>query len=283
MQYAEWKKTFVDGGDKNGLKPVVDLKNPPESVIINMGSLEQSLGTVHADKMREILENSPENAREVWNKYADRLQVENAHYKGDAHCSNNGISLDIDEVAQGRTYMGEIAENPYYTAYHEFGHNIDRIAYRERGDYRSLADTFRSSIHLNNSGTGYTLTEMLNAEGKQRVNDVWARLKKEAIAAGGKARDVSKFMAYAEITLELKGKSVISTWDVSDMWDGITKGTIRPHFGHGKAYWKTHTVGVEAFAEMFSATVMNPESVAEIKYYFPKSYEIFEELLSDLR
>jgi hypothetical protein len=161
--------------------------------------------------------------------------------------------------------------------YHEFGHNIDDIASRRRGNYLGLADDFQSERH-----EGYTLTDMLRREGKERVNRVWAELKKEAIAAGGKASDVRKFRAYDEIELELNRKSVLSTVDVSDMWCGITNEVVRPHYGHKKAYWKTITVGKEAFAEMFSATIMNPESLEQIKYYFPKSYEIFEEIISEL-
>jgi len=33
---------------------------------------------------------------------------------------------------------------------------------------------------------------------------------------------------------------------------------------------------------MFSATVMNPESVSQIKHYFPDSYKIFEEIINTL-
>jgi SPP1 gp7 family putative phage head morphogenesis protein len=292
MTFKDWKEKFVDGGGKSGLKPIDnggvvswvkdDLKNSAVSGIIEMGTLDKSLGTVHADQMREILNDSPDNVKGVWNNYADRLQVETIHSKKGAFCNNRGISVDIDHVSHEEKYMGEIAKKPYYTVYHEFGHNIDRIASQERGEYRSLADTFKSSIHTGNNGLGYTLTEMLEQEGTQRVSDIWAALKKEAIAAGGKASDIKKFKAYQAISVEIRAKPVLSTTDISDMWDGITKEVVRPHYGHGKSYWKTHTVGVEAFAEMFSATVMNPESVAQIQYYFPKSYEIFEEIISEL-
>lgn len=37
----------------------------------------------------------------------------------------------------------------------------------------------------------------------------------------------------------------------------------------------------EGFTAMFSATVMNPESVVQIKYYFPQSYELFLEILEE--
>ena len=41
-------------------------------------------------------------------------------------------------------------------------------------------------------------------------------------------------------------------------------------------------LGTEAFAEMLSATMSNPESLATIKKYLPKSYALFEEMLSVL-
>ena len=49
--------------------------------------------------------------------------------------------------------------------------------------------------------------------------------------------------------------------------------------GHGKTYWNRRDNGKEAFAEMFSATINNQESLEQIKYFFPKSYEIFLEIL----
>ena len=37
----------------------------------------------------------------------------------------------------------------------------------------------------------------------------------------------------------------------------------------------------EAFAHMFCATIHNPESLANIQKYFPKSYKIFEEMVDE--
>jgi SPP1 gp7 family putative phage head morphogenesis protein len=301
MKFGEWREMFVEGGDKGDLIPVEgesglieyrrsmpaaeldpNLNEGAESAIITMGTLEQSLGAPHAGKMQRILQDSPDDVKGVWNRYADRLQVVNAHSPR-AFCDSKGISVDINRVSREEmTLRGEVAKKPYYTVFHEFGHNIDRIAQNERGYYVSLADAFNSRAHTYSNGVGYTLTEMLEAEGKQRVDEAWKKLKKEAIAAGGKASDVGKFKAYQAIVDEMLSKPVVATSDVSDMWDGITKGVVRPHYGHGKSYWKYHSVGVEGFAEMFSATVMNPESVEEIKHYFPKSYEIFEEIISEL-
>jgi hypothetical protein len=52
--------------------------------------------------------------------------------------------------------------------------------------------------------------------------------------------------------------------------------------GGDKSYWKKISVGTEAFAEMGKATVNHPESLARIKQYFPKSYDIFLEMLESI-
>ena len=73
--------------------------------------------------------------------------------------------------------------------------------------------------------------------------------------------------------------------DISDMFDGITNGKVWGYTQHSystKNYWKTHGVGSEAFAEMFDATINNSKSLKRIKDYFPKSYEIFEEIIQEM-
>ena len=79
--------------------------------------------------------------------------------------------------------------------------------------------------------------------------------------------------------------------DISDILEGAMRGKIRCGIGHGGAsYWTQRTfngvewgLGTEAFAEMMSATISNPESLATIKKYLPKSYAVFEEMLDVIR
>lgn len=68
--------------------------------------------------------------------------------------------------------------------------------------------------------------------------------------------------------------------DISDICDGATGTTING-MGHGYKYWRTRprARGTEFFAECFQAKAVNPESMELIKKHFPKSYEIFEEIL----
>lgn len=297
MKFQDWKNSFVDNeeGSKDNLTVV---KN---DVTINMGTLsdESKLGQIHSDAMKQILTAAPENIQQIWNQYVDRLDVENAHSKRGAWCNyTKGITLDIEQVAKGErtvsriTHEWEQAKNPYYVAFHEFGHNISSWMANEMtgSAFGDVADTFQSKkftrVITRLDGTsetlGYTLTGMLKKEGEEYFNSIFDNLKIEAKAKGLSARSVRKQDAWNIIQQEILEKPIINCTDISDMWDGISKGDCRPHYGHGKSYWKQITVGTEAFAEMFSATVMNPGSVAEIKHYFPNSYELFEEILNEM-
>lgn len=85
--------------------------------------------------------------------------------------------------------------------------------------------------------------------------------------------------------------SKIERGDISDMFEERI-GVDKPFgCGHDVAYFRQHDIltgkykqdmdklGTEAFAEMYSATVSNPQSLAQIKHFFPESYKIFEEIL----
>ena len=75
------------------------------------------------------------------------------------------------------------------------------------------------------------------------------------------------------------------TWmqraDISDMFEPVMPESCAFPFGvgHGTGYWKARDNGKEAFAEMYSASVCNPESLEQIKRFFPESYQIFLEIL----
>lgn len=84
---------------------------------------------------------------------------------------------------------------------------------------------------------------------------------------------------WAKMKLQTCSLSFKTTGDISDIFEGATKGKVIGTGGHSKNYWTTRSVAVEAFAEMFSATTTNPQSLGNIKKYFPKSYDVFNEML----
>lgn len=73
--------------------------------------------------------------------------------------------------------------------------------------------------------------------------------------------------------------------DISDMYEASLNGRVKMplyagHEEHAPGYWKdSNNAGNEAFAEMFSATVLQGESLKLIKAHFPNSYEIFKKII----
>lgn len=317
-EYEEWLDFLEKGGTTeeynkqkaqkaltNSVKS--DIMPSGKSVKVNMGTLTESkkLGDTHGKAVENIISNAPNNVKRTWNKFADRLDVENAHCKSGANCNyTKGINVDIDNASKGEKApivddTGKIvwveAKKPYYAALHEFGHNISALMeYDASGNTRgSIATTYKSKKQqysiLNANGSksnmGYTLAEMLKKEGTDYFNSIFDSIRSEAKAKEQSVRNIRKYDVWQIIKKEILAKPVSSCTDISDMWDGISNGSCLAYYGHtnnDKQYWSKVSIGEEAFAEMFSATVMNPESVQMIKRYFPKSYELFEEILEEL-
>ena len=65
------------------------------------------------------------------------------------------------------------------------------------------------------------------------------------------------------------------------MFEPIMSGKCAYPFGvgHGTDYWKSRNNGKEGFAEIYSAVVDNPESLEQVKRFFPESFKIFWEMI----
>jgi hypothetical protein len=253
----------------------------PEKESVKMGTLGEKLPEEFINGMREKLEATPEPVQRAWNNMAGKLKIVDAHYRGKEgnyfSPKERGILFDSVKDSKMRVFPGKGNLEPKYSAaFHELFHNISSEASARVGmsRYMDFADVFQSKIHQ-----GMTLTEMLQKEAEDRITQVFNQLREEAIKAGLKSSSVIRGDVYKYITQELRNIPVYEHCDISDMWDGCTKHKIRGFMGHRIGYWNTTSVGIEAFAEMGNATINHPESLNRIKEYFPKSYEIFLEMI----
>jgi hypothetical protein len=266
-----------------GAMPPNSLTTKTERSIIQIGNLETVLGKPFVGGMKALLDKSPPAIQKAWNNTVNDVKIINSNYKGSAYYSpsQKGIffNADADKDIRKGGLNGDY-EPAFSTVFHELFHNISKIASSRSigGSWGvDFADLFKSSKH-----NGMTLTEMLKSEADARINDIWKSLKADAVKSGKKASSVSKRAAYQSIDRELKNESLWNVCDVSDMWEGCTKGKASDHSGHGKKYWNDHSVGTEAFAEMGKATINHPASLKKIQEYFPKSYEIFLEMMTEI-
>lgn len=92
------------------------------------------------------------------------------------------------------------------------------------------------------------------------------------------------YQAYKAKPKQLPSKMDMAEWgDVSDMVNAATRGKKSYGFGHGVKYWyRPNMQETEAFAEMTSAIINNPESLKHIQEIFPKSYAIYLQMLKDI-
>lgn len=258
---------------------------------INMGNIGEKIPQEHVKEMQKRVSNAPKEIRDTWNTYIEEVRIADTNSRSSYFMPSireYGVHIKLDNVVKQRhiTVGGrkQLFKNEYGTLFHEIGHNIADAANKKAGGYswNDISDTFKSKKYLHGAGTGYTLGEMVVKEASQKVTSEWERLKEAAVKRGEKKSSVRKYYAYKAVADELQAQDLIAVSDCMDMFEGATKGNITTYCGHGKSYWKSQNVGVEAFAEMFDATINNPESLTTIQKYFPNSYDIFIECLEEI-
>jgi SPP1 gp7 family putative phage head morphogenesis protein len=229
---------------------------------INVSSLSGQLPDDFIDDVKNILEKAPEVCQKVWNKYQSKIKINNYESKR-AFYSPGGDYIEFGIYGDRHNQAGNMT-----TIFHEVGHLFDRHSGVELfgGSYTKVSKEFDR----------YGMFDiLLKSDTDKVVKEKWKELKKIDKAT-------PKTQAYQAIESEIRALSNPQKADISDIFEGITKGKINGGWGHGKAYWKNHDPSSEAFAEMYSASVNNPESLEQIKKYFPESYDLFLEILKEI-
>lgn len=265
--YAELKK-----------EKEADKKSVGETKV-NIDKVKSVLGERHASEISRILSNNEELAK-LYNKYSNDLNITNANDgSGVFEYRTKGISFNI---AKDAAPVSEFKGHPYSTYYHETGHNIDYLASGK--SYAFFTQSFRSEkykreVEYFQNGKkqtlirGYSLSGMIQEEARDYI----VALKKKR----GAKRQVE---VYEEISSDLRSVSYADSGAASDMFGGVTSGGIRGNAGHRPSYFKNDNsmFGVEFFAECFSAELVSPKGIEITKKYFPKSFEIYQEIKTKL-
>lgn len=238
--------------------------------------LENILGKDVGAEVVDRLNNAPEVVRQVYNKYGERLNVlETDTQRTPCYVPlEQGVRLNLKKNTVDRMHLyekGHKIKVAYDTIFHEFGHHISGLWVKDQNLFmlRDIAIEWRSA-------EGKTLDMLLREEAAEVI-----KARKNLLAQTVSRPTLAD--AKRSLTKELCAKQGYAIGDVSDMFGGCTKNTVVDHLKHDTSYWRNIDPGVEAFAEMFSATINNPDSLKEIKHYFPKTYEVFLEILEDIK
>jgi hypothetical protein len=247
-----------------------NLTNVPQGDIINIDKIKSAYGDERAEEVAELLRAAPHDVCNVWNKYANEIKFSSIDYKGTANYnpSSGGVSIDLV-----KDLIDDNSHARYSTTFHEIAHLIDDTSAKTIGSYfGTISEMYQGGI----------FSQTLKTEADAYTKVVYDKLRAKMVAQGRKASIISISSARSMIELELLRMPSRIGGDVSDIFGGATMLKIKGVAGHPIDYWKTTDVSVEAFAEMFSATVANPQSVVQIQKYFPKSYDIFLQMLKIL-
>ena len=155
----------------------------------------------------------------------------------------------------------------YETTFHEVSHLIDHFI----GGSVEISTTFKNGIF------GKTIREEI----QMHINAKKEQLKKDAIAKGQSPKSIKIKDVYDAISKDLMSLNVNEGVCVSDIFSGGTLNKTKGHAKHPTKYWleSEQHLTHEAFAHMFNSTMINSQSLKQLRKYFPKSHKIFEEMI----
>lgn len=237
--------------------------------------LRRAYGENHANAVLAILQNAPEHIRSMWDDFSSQFRstslsrnARSAFYAP----ADDSVHLNISRVARG-----DVISTPYSVLFHEYGHMTDYLIARAEGygrysAYSALFQGIDSSGNaiMHHSAAGGLL-------GRTAKNELKGHLSRIRRYEPNMTRD----QAADRLISEAMGKySMRDRSDISDMFEGAGIGKAYPlGSGHGSSYWSSRDSGVEIFAEITSAETSHPGSLAAIKEYFPKTYQVYQDML----
>lgn len=213
-------------------------------------------------EIARLYSQSPNEIQQLYGKYGGQMNamVDNARSKaGFFSPSGQYVQLNGKMDIAGSDY-----ESKYQVSCHEFGHYMDFLA----GGKNTLK--YFSQNYQNASGQ--TFGQIIKGDWDAVFQQRYPNTKVTA-------------QVIVDFCSEIKKRySLMERADLSDMFEkySVTHGGPAYPFGvgHGTTYArKGGSVEKETFAEMISATVANPDSLALIKKYLPNAYEAFLDMI----
>ena len=235
--------------------------------------LQNAYGANHANAVLAILQNALAHIRALWEQYAAQFRATNMRRDEGAFYSprDDSVHLHIPSVARG-----DAISTPYSVLFHEYGHMADYLIARGEGySHISYSDLFQGvgaggkPILRHGSAGG-----LLGRTAKDELEGHLSRMRRQN-------PNMTRDQAARALVSEARGKySMLDRSDISDMFEGAGIGISHPlGAGHGLDYWSSRGNGKEIFAEILSAEAAHPGSLKAIKEYFPKTYQVYQDMM----
>lgn len=214
------------------------------------GNALKKLDASFINGMNKVLQNSQHSdVQWLYVQYGDKLSVaDTSHLGGAFYRYGEGVYMNSVQVASG-----DMIHEPYQTAFHEFGHNIDYIMGRGKPI---------SEIWGNNALYNAIQHDFSNLKGEQSTKQLIESLKKQA---------------------KENGWSIKDTASVSDIIESMTGVSYPLGAGHGSAYWENRLPNKEFFAETLDGAAANERSYVLLKTMFPCAVSVVHSIIGGKR
>lgn len=236
------------------------------------------VGDTRSDEVQEVAHKCEnENITRLWDEHFPEVSFQSHNYNSCYSPLFDTVRLNINDIDES------VLEVRNEAIFHEVGHAIDHRCADKLGRKGKFGNTFSETFE-----DGIFITTLQN-EYKALEKRYQAELQasKDGKVPIAEAREyMRRDLAYNfnDGVRQAKNKQEWgNTWDIMQ---GCSKSKVQFPAGHDKSYYQgrfsDNHLGAEAFAEMYSATVTSPKSLAKIKEYFPESYKVFERMLGEM-
>jgi SPP1 gp7 family putative phage head morphogenesis protein len=288
---------FVENGQELTIQQLDMLNKKPAFVRDYNSDIALMISDKRYDAMRDIVDKcEDQNLVDIWNKHEKDIKIGNSTLKRGGYYvpSNRQIYFNVIEDAKGSR-----SSAPYQTFFHESGHAIDyRIGFEQFDERKAYSALYKDGIF------GQTITDEVEDIIKSYVDEAKDRIKNKDYEWLYKQRVIdadtfldyynngvipknvkyTKSFAYQRLENEIKDLDLLTRRNISDIVEGATKGKVKGGFGHGVTYWQKDkdNLAIEAFAEIIDSIMTNEECLKPIKKYLPKTFKIFNEMISEV-
>ena len=275
-----------------------------------------TLGDSTANKLAKILRDAPEPLQKMWTTYKDKMKLDyiSEVYRGTSHYSPSSRTVTIFQRSMNLQNDPKYYEKQFDVFFHEFGHMIDyqaaeRLGIKSKYKYSlpNMSDSLEDAIDKdwNNlveprfkefmDHLEYTETKGNKAKVKvaKSQTPVWIRIKKDGSPYATELKRLRHQFGEEAMVKQIRedtaNLSRQDKGDISDILSGL--GFDYPlGVGHSQKYWNNYKKwkgeirsprNSEAFAEMTSAAINNPEAVKLFKKYFPETWKKFNKIVKE--
>lgn len=288
--------------DDDKSKPIKEVLDDEELVEKYLNSkINGYIGEEDSINLAKKLDQAPDDIKRVWVKYHDKLKLDNYKEGRGTSFYRPGKGVTIYRKSMNLPDDPKYYQKKYDVFFHEFGHMIDHLASDSIPDTAFL-DYSKKASNLIIDNIDNDWDNLIDSKYQKLVKNLkfsrvqgnkaeidgipgfWIKLKKNGEPTVASLRQVKvqeKENVVKQIKDDLKSNSLQDKGDLSDFLSGL--GNDYPlGVGHPGSYWKrAGRAGraAEAWAELTSATINNPNSQKILKKYFPSTVKKYHEVL----